>query len=98
MKIFISQPMSNRTNEQILNERNCIVYKIDKQLNTPYEIIDSFFDEVYNNENPLFYLGKSIELMSQADLVYFTRGWEQSRGCNIEHECAKRYGLVRYYE
>ena len=29
MKIFISQPMSNRTNEQILNERNDIVYKID---------------------------------------------------------------------
>ena len=36
--------------------------------------------------------------MSQANLVYFARGWEQSRGCNIEHECAKRYGLVRYYE
>ena len=74
MKIFISQPMSNRTNEQILNERNCIVYKIDKQINTPYEIIDSFFDEVYHNENPLFYLGKSIELMSQADLVYYLAG------------------------
>ena len=44
MKIFISQPMSNRTNEQILSERNFIVYKIDKQLNTQYEIIDSFFD------------------------------------------------------
>lgn len=98
MKIFISQPMSNRSNEQILNERNCIIDKIDRQLNTPYEIIDSFFDDVYHNENALFYLGKSIELMSQADLVYFARGWEQSRGCNIEHECAKRYGLVRYYE
>lgn len=30
--------------------------------------------------------------------AYFCRGWEQARGCRIEHEAAKSYGLEIIYE
>ena len=36
-------------------------------------------------------LGKSIELLSTADLAYFAKGWETARGCIIEHSCAVAY-------
>ena len=27
------------------------------------------------------------------DIVYFAEGWQNTRGCVIEHECAVRYGI-----
>lgn len=36
----------------------------------------------------VWYLGKSIELLAQADVAYFVKGWYKARGCLIENECA----------
>ena len=55
-------------------------------------MIDSFFAGEADDASPLELLGRSIQLMAGADLVYFARGWEKSRGCNIEHACAEEYG------
>ena len=44
--------------------------------------------------SPLF-LGKSLELLAQADVVYFAPGWADARGCRIEHLCAVEYGIDR---
>ena len=40
----------------------------------------------------MYYLAKSIEAMSEADIVIFANGWEETRGCRIEFEIAKQYG------
>lgn len=32
-------------------------------------------------------------VLADADVIYFADGWEDARGCVIEHECAIRYGL-----
>ena len=42
-------------------------------------------------DKPLFYLAKSIDAMSKVDAVIFMKGWENARGCKIEHEIAVRY-------
>lgn len=47
---------------------------------------------------PLYLLSKSIEKMSKCDAVYFVTGWENARGCQIEHEIAEKYGLKILYE
>ena len=39
------------------------------------------------------YLAKSLELLADADVAYFARGWEQARGCRIENQCAIEYGI-----
>ena len=47
---------------------------------------------------PVAFLGKSVMAMAQCDAVYFCRGWENARGCVIEHDVAQTYGLEILYE
>ena len=95
-KIFISQPMNGKTTEEIENERNYIIDKLRE--NECVEIIDSFFKDAPHDANPLWYLGESIKLMSEADVVFFCNGWQTARGCQIEHDCALEYGIDTMYE
>lgn len=83
-KLFISQPMRGKTDEEILAERN---------LGEPVEVIDSFFQNAPADARPLWFLGKSLELLSTADIAYFAKGWEDARGCRIENQCAIEYGI-----
>ena len=95
-KIFISQPMNGKTTEEIENERNYIIDKLRE--NESVEIIDSFFKDKPYESSLLWYLGESIKLMSEADIVFFCNGWQTARGCQIEHDCALEYGIDTMYE
>ena len=97
IKIFISQPMNSKTNEEIENERNYIIGRLATQFPRA-EIIDSFFKNTPHDVKPLWYLGESIKLMSEADVVFFCNGWQIARGCQIEHDCALEYGIDTMYE
>ena len=95
-KIFISQPMKDKTNQEIEQERNYIIEK-SKTLFGEIEVIDSFFKDAPYDVKPLWFLGKSLELLSTADVVVFAKNWENTRGCRIEHECAVQYGIKIVY-
>lgn len=88
MKVFISQPMNGRTNEDIVLERNRIKDELSKYFDV--QILDTLFD--FDDRDPLYFLGKSIEVMAEADLVVFSSNWESARGCRIEYRCAMEYG------
>ncbi len=92
-KLFISQPMRGKTNEEILAVRQKAIESAERNLGEKVEVIDSFFKDAPADANPLFFLGKSIELMADADVVYFAKGWEEARGCRIERICATEYGI-----
>ena len=47
---------------------------------------------------PLCFLAKSLENMSKCHVAYFCKGWQTARGCRIEHEAAKAYGIAIIYE
>lgn len=99
IRIFISQPMNGKTNEEIEDERNYIIGRLASQFaNERIEIIDSFFKNEPYEALPLWYLGESIKLMSEADVVFFCDGWQTARGCQIEHDCALEYGIETMYE
>ena len=95
MKLFISQPMGGRTDEEILAEREKAIASVKKYAkpDEEIEVIDSFFQNAPAEARPLWYLGKSLELLSTADIVYFVKGWENARGCKIENTCAIEYGI-----
>lgn len=97
MKVFISQPMVDKTNEEIQLERDMAIEHLKKEFTEPMEIIDSFFKDVPHDAKPLWYLGEAIKLLGNADIAYFCKDWEQYRGCTIEHECAVRYGIQCIY-
>lgn len=100
MKAMISQPMNNLTADYILSRRQNAMNTLK---NFGYDIEDTFFtsDNYISDDTKFFsvaYLAKSIEAMSKCDAVYFCKGWEEARGCKIEHEVAKNYGLAIIYE
>ena len=97
MRLFISQPMRGKTDEQILDERNYAINRAKKILGDDIEVIDSFFKDAPVTASPLWFLGKSLEALAGADIVYFCEGWDTARGCKIEQQCAVEYGIDRLY-
>lgn len=93
-KLFISQPMKDKSDEEILKERENAIKSAEKLLGEPVEIIDSFFQSAPVDARPLWFLGKSLELLSTADIAYFAKGWEKARRCKIENTCAIEYGIT----
>ena len=94
-KVFISQPMNGRPDEKIKEERQCLINQARLMVGEEVEIIDSFFEWAPHDARPLWFLGKSLQLMSQADIVIFGEGWQDARGCKLEHTCAVEYGIDR---
>ena len=104
-KAMLSQPMAGKTEQEIIETRE---RAIDTLKAAGYEIVNTLFtDEWYNKEAmaergvvqiPLCFLAKSLENMSLCHAAYFCKGWENARGCRIEHEAAKAYGLEILYE
>lgn len=47
---------------------------------------------------PLCFFAKSVEAMANCHAAYLCKGWETTRGCKLEHEVAKAYGLTIIYE
>jgi len=92
-KLFISQPMRGKTDEEILAERKKAIESAERNLGEPVEVIDSFFQNAPADARPLWFLGKSLGLLSTADIAYFAKGWEDARGCRIENQCAIEYGI-----
>ena len=95
VKIFISQPMRNKSIAQIKAERAHAVSIIMKQY--PYEeieILNTVFEEEAGYiKAPLYYLGRSIMELGKADGVYFIGEWQKYRGCRVENFIAKQYGI-----
>lgn len=92
-KLFISQPMNGKTDEEILKTRKKAIESVERELGEPVDVINSFFQSAPVDARPLWFLGKSLELLSTADVVYFAKGWENARGCKIENACANEYGI-----
>ena len=105
MKAMLSQPMAGKTEQEIIDTRNRAIAALENQ---GYTIVNTLFtDEWYSNaamaergvvQIPLCFLAKSLENMSLCHAAYFCKGWENARGCRIEHEAAKAYGLTILYE
>lgn len=95
MKVFISQPMKGLSEKEIKSNREKAIKNIKNLYGDDAEIIDSHID---SDGTPLWRLGKSIELLSTADIAYFVKDWNTARGCRIEYMCADNYGIGAYFE
>lgn len=104
LKAMISQPMAGKSEEEIVSTRDKATEVLKSK---SYEIMDTLFtnewydkstDELEVVHIPLYFLSKSLERMSLCNVVYFCKGWENARGCRIEHKAAAAYGLNIIYE
>lgn len=64
--------------------------------NLHIDVVNTLFTEEapedYYNKS-LYYIAKSIEIIGKVDAVYFTKDWRTSRGCRIERQVAREYGV-----
>ena len=88
MKIMISQPMNGKTEKQIKDERKYLIQELEEQ---GHEVIDTIIKDFDDEVSPILYLAKSIEFLDKADGIVFMKGWEDARGCVIEHLIAEKY-------
>jgi hypothetical protein len=82
--------------------------QVEKRLKDEgYDVVPLHYNEIDKADHdfkykinvlPLMYLGNSLIRMSMCDAVYFCDGWENARGCRIEHQAAKHYDLKLLYE
>lgn len=97
MRVMISQPMRDRTEKQIIDERKKV---IDKLRGFGWKVVDTLFKDNPEKKcnTTVYYLGKSIDAISKVDAVLFMNGWDKARGCKIEHEVCLQYNIPTIYE
>ena len=102
LNVFISQPMTNKSKEEIFIKRQQLIEKVQNYFQTTdLKFMKSYFEKrkikKYKNE-PLYFLSKSLHALSNSDVIIMASGWEKSRGCRIEYECARLYDIMVIYE
>ena len=94
MKIYISLPISGRDIEEV--EARCVFATgvIEKKGHTavsPLEVSPDT-DAPYST-----HMGNDIAALLECNAVLFLDGWQESKGCQLEHRAAELYGKIVYY-
>lgn len=99
-KIFISLPMHGFTKEEYKRKRFDAIFKITEILKEngkdirDYELLDTYdAPDAPEDAGRLWYLGRSIQILGTASMVYFGEGWLHAKGCRMEHRIAEEYEI-----
>lgn len=105
MKIFLSLPMSGRTDKEIRNqidEMERMIIESGLFEGEEIEFVHNLDNDVDPNgcldlkHEPLLYLGEAIRKMAFCDAIALGKGWKTARGCNTEYNTALRYGILTF--
>ena len=95
MKVYISLPITGHDIEEV--EARCIFAKsvLKKKGHAPVSPLD-----VSDNPDASYaeHMGRDISALLEWDAVVFLKGWEESKGCTLEHAAAKIYNKLITYE
>lgn len=95
-KAMICQPMASVPTSKIAKVRNRAIEYLELQ---GYEVINKTLeDKWYDANKPLYFLADSLSTMARCNVVYFCKGWEEARGCRVEHLAALLYNREILYE
>ena len=96
-KLFISCPMKGRTEENIKKSMEKMHKIAEIVFDQELEVIPSYIEYVHpdpkNNNKAVWYLGKSIQLLSEADYFIGIDWSDFFKGCGIERSVASAYGI-----
>lgn len=100
MNVFISVPMNGRPDDEVWADIDNAFQKIPKIFpNKNILIITHNFGVAGPKDaGRLYYLGSAIQTMDKCDAVYFCKGWENAKGCQVEHYICELYGIQRVEE
>lgn len=100
MRIFLSLGMRGRDEKDILKDiEKATFYAKDmvRFAHTECEVVNGYQQEaVPKDAGPTYCLGRSIQILGSCDQAWFLNDWKNYRGCLVEHEVCKMYGIPRY--
>lgn len=91
--------MKSKSTDQVRVEMQNAFEQIKKKV-PEAELIDSIIDgadkdiALKGDDIGLWYLGKSLQMLAEADMVFFIDNYQDFRGCLIEKYCAESYGKL----
>ena len=102
--------MTGKSEEEILATRQKEIEKIHQLFDADgveINIIDSYIDDATRKcfeehigdgiNWDIHWLSQSLKMLATADMIWLCDGWEYSKGCNVELECAMQYGISIVY-
>ena len=96
MRIFLSLGMRGRDEKDVLHDIEEATFYI-KRMHPDCEVVNTYRqEEAPEDAGPTYYLGRSIQILGSCDQVWFLNDWENYRGCRVEHEVCKIYGIPCY--
>ena len=96
MKIFLFLCMRGRDENDVLKEIAEATRYI-KSVHPDWEVVSTYRQEaVPEDAGPIYYLGRSIQVLGSCDQVWFINDWKNYRGCLVEYEVCKIYGIPFY--
>lgn len=102
LMVYISQPMTDRNPKEIELMRAHAESYIRSHVSTNMDIrFINNYRESWGPDHmkPVEALGRSIQLLADADVAYFCPGWEFSNGCRVERQCCQLYDIpIEYIE
>jgi hypothetical protein len=97
-KLFVSIPMKGRTEEEIKASIQKMKKIAEIYEGEELELIDSYIDEepTENCNRGVWFLAKSIDMLSEADVFIGIQECYDWKGCWIENGVAEKYDIKRY--
>lgn len=94
-RAFISIPMRDHTIEEIQERQDYIFSLLQTIRKEPYRLTFTLFtDEPEEGlAANVWYLGRSIQALSESDFAIFANNWPSARGCVIERLICFMYGI-----
>lgn len=100
VKVFFSQPMHGLTDEEIKRERTYMLSEFRDYIINELGFDDDVAIQDVNNDfdkkgpdgcGRLWYLGRSVQAIDNADYIVFAKGYEKAAGCCVEHAVGYNY-------
>ena len=101
MNVFISQPMVGLTNDELKKYRSKVLDMIQRRYPTEriHLITNPLIANLPHDDNSIiWYLGKSLECIASANLVFFSKDWESDYICSLQHAICRYYRIPIAYE
>ena len=96
MYVFISQPMEHLTTDEFKQRRLEGLDMVKRRYPTEKIrfITNPLIANLPHDDNSIvWYLGKSLECIASANLVFFSKDWEIDYICSLEHEICRYYNI-----
>lgn len=101
MKVYISIPITGHdyeTQKAKAEKYARHIYELGHTPVNPFntEAPEFIIETATQKESNAYFMGEDIKALLNSDAIYLAKGWEDSKGCNLENAAAKIYGLNVY--